>query len=75
VSTGEAVRQALIEQIASPVLWADCVAALVGQDCRAFLELGPGRVLSGLVQQIDPSLEVFAADSPSKLSGFAAARG
>jgi [acyl-carrier-protein] S-malonyltransferase len=74
-TSGEQVRQALIDQIASPVLWVACVKTLVGHDCRTFLELGPGRVLGGLVRQIDGSAEVFAADSPAKLSAFMEARG
>jgi [acyl-carrier-protein] S-malonyltransferase len=75
VLTGEAVRRALIDQIASPVQWEDSVHTLVANGCRAFLELGPGRVLGGLVRQIDRGLEVAAADSVAKLSEFAAARG
>ncbi len=74
ITTGERVRQALIDQIASPVLWVDCVATLRANGCRTFLELGPGRVLGKLVLQIDGDAEVFAADSPEKLSAFAAAR-
>lgn len=69
--TGEDVCRALIAQIASPVLWVDCVQTLVGEGCTRFLELGPGRVLGGLVRQIDSDVEVFAADSPEKLSAFA----
>jgi [acyl-carrier-protein] S-malonyltransferase len=65
------IRAALIEQIASPVLWVGCVETLIGQGCSAFLELGSGRVLSGLVRQINPDVEAFAADSPDKLATFA----
>jgi [acyl-carrier-protein] S-malonyltransferase len=74
VRTGEEVRRALIEQIASPVQWETSVHTLVANGCRAFLELGPGRVLGGLIRQIDRGLEVAAADSPAKLAEFAAAR-
>jgi [acyl-carrier-protein] S-malonyltransferase len=71
VRTGEEVHRALVAQIASPVLWVDCVQTLIGEGCSTFLELGPGRVLGGLVRQISPEAEVFAADSPGKLEQFA----
>ena len=70
VSTGDEVRQALRAQIASPVLWVDCVETMVGGGCDTFLELGSGRVLTGLVRQINPDVETFAADSPKKLAKF-----
>jgi [acyl-carrier-protein] S-malonyltransferase len=70
VSGGDEVRQALLAQIASPVLWVDCVETMVENGCDAFLELGSGRVLSGLVRQVNPEVETFAADSPKKLSKF-----
>jgi [acyl-carrier-protein] S-malonyltransferase len=70
-TTGDEVRQALIAQIASAVRWVDCVRTLVDNGCDAFLELGSGRVLTGLVRQIDADVETFAADSPKKLDKFA----
>ena len=69
-TTGEQVKEALVAQIASPVLWVDCVGTLVENGCDTFLELGSGRTLSGLVRQIDPEVETFSADSPKKLSKF-----
>jgi [acyl-carrier-protein] S-malonyltransferase len=69
-SRADDVRQALVDQIASPVLWVDCVQTLVAEGCTNFLEVGPGRVLSGLVRQIHPEAEMFAADSPQKLERF-----
>jgi [acyl-carrier-protein] S-malonyltransferase len=71
IRTGEEVCQALVAQIASPVLWVQCVQTLAGEGCTRVLELGPGRVLGGLVRQIDSDIEVFAADSPEKLEAFA----
>ncbi|MBV8942217.1 MAG: ACP S-malonyltransferase [Solirubrobacterales bacterium] len=73
-ASANAVRGALIAQIASPVRWVDCVRTIVGHGCEIFLELGPGRVLSGLVRQIEPDAEVFAADSPAQLEEFAATK-
>ena len=75
VTGGEQVHQALIAQIASPVRWVDCVQALAGSGVTTFLELGSGRVLTGLVRQIlGADTDVFAADSPAKLEEFAASR-
>lgn len=68
--TAGEVRQALIAQIASPVLWVDCVQTLMDAGCTTLLELGSGRVLTGLVRQINPDADVFAADSPQKIATF-----
>ncbi|HEY7961469.1 MAG TPA: ACP S-malonyltransferase [Solirubrobacteraceae bacterium] len=68
--TGAEVCEALVAQIVSPVLWVDCVQTLIGEGCTRFLELGPGRVLGGLVRQIDSDMELFAADSPAKVEQF-----
>jgi [acyl-carrier-protein] S-malonyltransferase len=73
VRRGEALRTALIEQIASPVRWVECVQALVAAGADTFLELGPGRVLGGLVRQIHAGADVFSADSPTRLDEFVAA--
>ncbi len=70
VTSGEQIHRALVAQIASPVLWVDCVETMVEGGCDTFLELGAGRVLAGLVRQIDGGAETFAADSPKKLAKF-----
>jgi [acyl-carrier-protein] S-malonyltransferase len=67
VRTGDEVREALIAQIASPVRWVDCVRTLAAEGCDELWELGPGRVLAGLVRQIDPELSVTPVDAPAKL--------
>jgi [acyl-carrier-protein] S-malonyltransferase len=64
------VRDALIAQIASPVLWIDCIRTLRHEGCDTFLELGSGRTLSGLIRKIDPDAATFAADSPDQLDRF-----
>jgi [acyl-carrier-protein] S-malonyltransferase len=69
ISTADEVRSALVAQIASPVRWVDCVATMADADC-GFIELGPGRVLSGLVRGTAPKAATFAADSPARLVKF-----
>jgi [acyl-carrier-protein] S-malonyltransferase len=68
VRTAGEVREALIAQIASPVLWADCVRTMAAEGCDHFVELGPGRVLCGLVRQVAPEATASAADSLAKLA-------
>ncbi len=72
ITTADDVRAALIAQIASPVRWVDCVETLVSSGCERFVELGSGRILSGLVRQIAPDFEGGAADSPKRISALAA---
>lgn len=72
--SADEVRDALLEQIISPVRWVEVVQTLVGGGCDTFLELGPGRVLGGLIRQIHPEATLAAAESVAKLQEFAAAR-
>jgi [acyl-carrier-protein] S-malonyltransferase len=75
VTSADGVREALIAQIASPVRWVECVEALSGAGAAAFLELGSGRVLGGLVKQIlGMETDVASADSPKRLEAFVASR-
>jgi [acyl-carrier-protein] S-malonyltransferase len=74
VDTADGVHQALLAQIASPVQWVACVRKLREVGVTSFLELGSGRVLTGLVRQIDPDTETTAADTPAKIAKFADAR-
>ncbi len=74
IRTGDEVRDALVAQIASPVRWVDCVEALVDAGATSYLEVGPGRVLGGLVRQIVPDADVTSAGTPSDLADFADGR-
>jgi len=71
---GEKIRAALVRQITSPVRWVECVMTAFGLGCETFLELGPGRTLSGLVRQIEPAAHVLAADARPALQELAARR-
>jgi [acyl-carrier-protein] S-malonyltransferase len=74
LSSADEVRDALLEQIISPVRWVEVVQTLVGSGCEAFLELGPGSVLGKLIGQIHPEATLAAAQSVEKLQEFAATR-
>lgn len=59
VTDGEQIRNLLYEQIFSPVLWEDTIQFLVKNGVDMFLEIGPGKVLSGLVKKINRSATVL----------------
>ncbi|HEX4036489.1 MAG TPA: ACP S-malonyltransferase [Acidobacteriaceae bacterium] len=50
---GEKLREALIRQVTGAVRWVESMRLLIGQGPKAFIEAGPGKVLSGLMRQID----------------------
>ncbi len=53
VTDGSALREALIRQVTGAVRWVESVRVLIGEGPAAFVEVGPGKVLSGLMRQID----------------------
>src|SRR5207244_454113 len=52
ITSGVEARQALLRQVASPDRWSDSVKRLLEEGVTTFIEVGPGKVLSGLVRQI-----------------------
>ncbi len=56
-SDPEEVRQLLVRQVVSPVLWEDTQRRLVSEGFDTFYEIGPGRVLRGLLKRIDRKLK------------------
>lgn len=57
VRTAAAARQGLIDQVPNPVRWAASMQYLAGQGVTHFIEVGPGRVLTGLLRNMDRSLK------------------
>jgi [acyl-carrier-protein] S-malonyltransferase len=52
VMTGDDARSTLIDQVTEPVRWVECLQLLVDHDVTHLIEVGPGRVLTGLTRQI-----------------------
>lgn len=57
VLTGAAAREGLKRQVPNPVLWEQSIRRLAAEGVDSFLEVGPGRVLTGLLRSIDRALE------------------
>jgi [acyl-carrier-protein] S-malonyltransferase len=70
VSTGMAAREALVAQVTGAVRWVECVELLLAQGATHFIEVGPGRVLGGLMKQIqgrDAARPVLNVDDSGSL--------
>jgi [acyl-carrier-protein] S-malonyltransferase len=67
ISSGEEARESLIRQVTLPVRWEESVRELVEQGVNTFVEVGPSRVLTGLLRQIDRSVHVFNVEDEKSL--------
>jgi [acyl-carrier-protein] S-malonyltransferase len=67
VTTADAARDALIRQVTGAVRWVDCMQALKAEGADVFVEVGPGKVLCGLLKQIDPELKSLNVEDAASL--------
>ena len=67
------VKSLLIEQAVRPVRWEESVKKLGALGCARALEIGPGKVLKGLMKRILPTIEVDNFENPSDISKLSAA--
>lgn len=73
VRTVDAVRDGLKRQVTSPVKWTDSMLALRREGADVFVEAGPGKVLSGLMRQIDREAQTWRAGDMASLDELVAA--
>ncbi len=67
ITTGDEAREALIRQVTMPVRWLESVREMIEQGVNIFVEVGPGKVLSGLLRQIDRSVRCFNVEDAASL--------
>lgn len=67
VTEGAAIRQLLVEQVYSPVLWEDSVQKLIALGVDTFVEIGSGNVLAGLIKKIDRNVKIISINSVQSL--------
>jgi [acyl-carrier-protein] S-malonyltransferase len=67
VRTGAEAREMLAAQVAAPVLWEDSVRTLVAAGVTRFVEMGPGKVLTGLVRKIDRGVSCVSVSGPEEI--------
>jgi len=66
-TSGDEARDSLIRQVTLPVRWEESIRELIEQGVNTFVEVGPGRVLTGLLRQIDRSIHVFNVEDEKSL--------
>jgi [acyl-carrier-protein] S-malonyltransferase len=78
VTSGASARDALVRQVSRAVRWDDAVAAMIADGVSLFVEIGPGKVLTGLLKRIDKSATAVSvqttADIPAAREALRSAR-
>ena len=67
VTSADLLRDSLVRQVSQPVRWLESVEFLISQGVKTFIEIGPGKVLSGLVRQIDRSVQCVNVEDEASL--------
>ncbi len=67
VNRGLDARESLVRQVSQPVRWLESVEFLISQGVQTFIEIGPGKVLSGLVRQINRDVRCVNVEDTASL--------
>jgi [acyl-carrier-protein] S-malonyltransferase len=67
VISKDEISKLLFDQLSSPVRWQETIENMIADGATKFYEIGPGKVLQGLIKRIDKNVEVFGIDNLSDL--------
>ena len=70
VEKKEEIKNLLYEQLSSPVQWVQTINNMVNDGVEEFYEIGPGKVLQGLVKRINPDVKIFGIDKYSDVEKY-----
>ncbi|MCL6493555.1 MAG: ACP S-malonyltransferase [Ignavibacterium sp.] len=62
VTDKKEIKKLLFDQLTSPVRWEETIQNMISDGIEEFYEIGPGKVLQGLVKRINPNVKVFGID-------------
>jgi len=62
MSNKDEIKNLLYEQLTAPVLWVEIINNMIEDGIEEFYEIGPGKVLQGLVKRINPDVKIFGID-------------
>jgi [acyl-carrier-protein] S-malonyltransferase len=68
IQNSSSIRELLLKQLTSPVRWEESIVNMAADGATTFLEIGPGKVLQGLVKRIAPNVEVRGIDKFTDLA-------
>jgi [acyl-carrier-protein] S-malonyltransferase len=71
IRSGADARRALKRQVSRPVRWQETIEQLLDQGVRTFVEVGPGKVLLGLIRSIDKSVTMLNAEDEKSVENAA----
>ncbi|HEY6230708.1 MAG TPA: ACP S-malonyltransferase [Pyrinomonadaceae bacterium] len=75
ITAGVAAQDSLVRQVSSPVRWLQSMELLISEGVDTFIEVGPGKVLSGLMRQINRQVKCFNVEDAESLKATAASLG
>ncbi len=64
------IRELLVKQVTGTVRWRECIAAMAAMGCDRFVELGAGKVLTGLMKRNAPDAQAMAIGNPAEVEAF-----
>ena len=67
LTDAEEIKKSLVIQAANPVLWEECVAEMVNFGVEAFVEVGPGKVLTGFTKKINKEMQLANVEDVESL--------
>lgn len=67
LTTAKQIAPSLVRQVTLPVLWENSIRYMAGEGAGVFMEIGPGKVLTGLIKRIDRSVKAGYFGSPEHL--------
>ncbi len=70
VDSGEAIKELLVKQLYSPVQWVDTVRRMLLEKIEVIVEVGPGKVLTGIIKRINKDIRTINVDKVGDISAL-----
>ena len=70
ISDSNELKKLLVEQIENRVRWRESILLMINKGVNQFIEIGPGKVLSGLIKRIDRNVKVSAINTEEDIKSI-----